>query len=67
MQENFYSLMFCPMFGRIGMLIIVGAWLLQLNYSWKGRKEIQPAFLVLQAIGIFLLMINSFADGVVLV
>lgn len=67
MQENFYSLMFCPMFGRLGMLLIIGSWLLQLNYSWKGRKELQPGFLILQAVGIFLLVLSSFAAGEVLI
>lgn len=51
------------MLGRSGLLIIIVAWLIQLNYSWKGRKELQPAFLVLQALGIFLLVISSFANG----
>jgi hypothetical protein len=54
------------MLGRSGLLIIIVSWLIQLNYSWKGRKELQPAFLVLQALGIFLLMISSFANGDVL-
>ena len=62
MQELFIS--FCIiMLSRSGMLIIIVSWLIQLNYSWKGRKEIQHAFLVLQAIGIFLLVIGSFANG----
>lgn len=51
------------MLARSGLVVIIVGWLVQLNYSWKGRREIQPAFLVLQALGIFLLMISSFADG----
>lgn len=65
MQELFIS--FCiTMLSRSGMLIILVSRLIQLNYSWKWRKEIQHAFLVLQAIGIFLLVIGSFANGEVL-
>lgn len=51
------------MLARIGLVVIIVSWLVQLNHSWKGRKEIQPAFLVLQALGIFLLVISNFANG----
>ena len=51
------------MLGRIGLLVIVVSRLIQLNYSWKGRKELQPAFLVLQVIGIFFVMLSSFSNG----
>ena len=51
------------MLGRIGLLVIVVSRLIQLNYSWKGRKELQPAFLVLQALGIFFVMLSSFSNG----
>jgi len=53
---------YAHMFARIGMLLIVVSRLLQLNYSRNGRKEMQATFLVLQAIGIFLIAISSFAD-----
>jgi len=51
------------MFGRLGLLLIIFAWLLQLNYSRKGRKEIQTSFLLLQVLGILFLVISSFANG----
>jgi hypothetical protein len=63
MQDYFLSVYVFSMLARIGMLIIIVSWLIQLNYSWKGRKELQPAFLILQGIGIFLLVLGSFANG----
>lgn len=63
MQELFILFIFSVMLSWSGMLIIIVSWLIQLNYSRKGRKEIQPAFLVLQALGIFMIVIGSFANG----
>ncbi|MFA7717802.1 MAG: hypothetical protein WC875_03750 [Candidatus Absconditabacterales bacterium] len=63
MQENFLSFVDIIMFSRLGLLIIIVGRLIQLNYSRTGKKEIQNGFLLLQAIGIFLLVIGSFASG----
>ncbi|MEI8092308.1 MAG: hypothetical protein WCG98_09370 [bacterium] len=64
MQDYFLFIYLCIlMLSRIGLLAIIVSWLIQLNHSRNGRKELQPAFLILQAIGVFLVMIGSFANG----
>jgi len=40
----------------IGLIIIAIAWLIQLFYVFKNKKEIQPAFVVLYMIGVLVLM-----------
>ncbi len=37
----------------LGLSIIVLGWIVQLAYSWKGNKEIQPAFIVIYMLGVF--------------
>jgi len=40
----------------IGLIIIAIAWLIQLYYVFKNKKEIQPAFVILYMIGVLILM-----------
>lgn len=46
----------------IGLLIISLAWLIQLAFSWKGNKEIQPVFILCYAFGVLLVAIGAGMD-----
>jgi len=46
--------------GELGLLVIAIAWLIQLAYSWKGKREIQPAFIIGYMIGVLLLVIADY-------
>ena len=47
----------------LGLALITIAWFVQLYFVWKGKKEIQGWFLIVYAIGIVLLVINSLMMG----
>jgi len=47
----------------IGLALIVIGWLVQLYYLFKGKKEIQPAFLGLYMIGVALLIYTDYSAG----
>jgi hypothetical protein len=46
----------------IGLVILVIGWIVQLVYSWKGKKEIQPWFIILYGWGVILLVIDGFVN-----
>ncbi|MBS3078533.1 hypothetical protein J4218_00250 [Candidatus Pacearchaeota archaeon] len=46
----------------IGLGVIAIAFILQLVYSWKGKKDIQPKFLIVYAIGTALLIIDCYLN-----
>jgi len=46
----------------IGLGVIAIAWILQLVYSWKGKKDIQSKFLIVYAIGTALLIIDCYLN-----
>jgi len=39
-----------------GLVIIAIAWLVQMVFSWKGNKEIQPAFIICYIVGVLMLV-----------
>lgn len=44
----------------IGLIVIALAWIAQLVMSWKGNKNIQPAFIVLYMLGVLILVISGY-------
>lgn len=46
----------------IGLGVISIAWILQLVYSWRGKKDIQTKFLIIYAIGTSLLIIDCYLN-----
>ena len=46
----------------LGLAVIIIAWIFQLVYSWKGKKEIQSKFLTIYAIGSALLIIDCYLN-----
>jgi hypothetical protein len=48
---------------EIGLPVIALAWLVQLGFALKGRKEIRPEFIVLYIIGVACLVAGDFLTG----
>ncbi len=46
-----------------GLILIAIAWLVQLCFVLKGNKKIQPLFIIIYIVGVFLLAYNGFAAG----
>ena len=46
----------------IGLSVIIIAWVVQLVYSWKGKKEIQTNFIIIYALGTGLLIIDCYLN-----
>ena len=46
----------------IGLSVIALGWILQLVYSWKGKKDIQSKFLIVYSIGTALLIIDCYLN-----
>jgi membrane-bound ClpP family serine protease len=46
----------------IGLSVIILGWIIQLVYSWKGKKEIQRNFLILYSLGVALLIIDCYLN-----
>lgn len=44
----------------IGLITVGLAWLVQLVMSWKGDNKIQPAFILLYMLGVFLMMLAGY-------
>lgn len=44
----------------LGMVIIIISWIVQIVSLSKGKKQILPSFLILQALGIILLVSSDF-------
>ena len=43
-----------------GLALIVIGWIIQLVYAFKGKKEIQPRFIIAYAVGVLLLVVDGF-------
>jgi hypothetical protein len=50
----------------IGLSVIIIAWILQLIYSWNGKREIKKRFLVMYSLGVCLLIIDSYINDATL-
>ena len=49
----------------IGLFLITIAWLIQLYFVLKGDKKIQPLFIIVYMVGVFMLVYNAFvASGI---
>jgi len=46
----------------IGLGVIAIAWILQLVYSWRGKKDVQSKFLIIYSIGTALLIIDCYLN-----
>jgi len=44
----------------IGLLVIALAWIVQLIYSWKGKRDITVSFILLYMLGVLLLLISGY-------
>ena len=44
----------------VGLALIVIGWIIQLVYAFKGKKEIQPRFIIAYAVGVLLLVVDGF-------
>ena len=47
----------------IGLPLIALAWLVQLYFVFKGKKEIRPEFIVLYILGVLFLVAGDFTTG----
>jgi len=47
-----------------GMILIVVAWLFQLFSSMRGKRDLQPSFLILYSLGVLLFVVDGFSGGV---
>ena len=50
----------------IGLLLIMGAWFIQLGSSLKGNNQIQPVFVICYMIGVLALIIYDYRQTNVL-
>lgn len=48
---------------QIGLIIIAIAWLIQLYFSFKGKREIRKEFIIAYMIGVLCLVIEDFKVG----
>ena len=44
----------------IGLILIIIAWILQLIYSWNGKREIRKRTLIFYNLGVAIIVLNSF-------
>lgn len=51
------------MIAEIGLIILCLAWLSQLIYSWKGKKEIQKKFVWMYILGVAFLVADGYIAG----
>ena len=42
-----------------GLALIVVGWIIQLAYTLKGKKEIQPRFIIAYVMGVLLLVVDG--------
>jgi hypothetical protein len=47
----------------IGLSIIAIAWLIQIFYLWKGKKEIKPMFVIVYMLGVLVLLVNEYQSN----
>ena len=45
---------------QTGLVLIAVAWIVQLGVSWKGNKNIQPAFIIAYMAGVLALVIADY-------
>lgn len=50
----------------IGLVLIAVAWIIQLAFSWKGSKNINPLFIIVYMAGVLLLVIADYMQTSVL-
>lgn len=50
----------------IGLILIAIAWIVQLAFSWKGNKSINPLFIIIYMAGVLLLVIADYIQTSVL-
>ena len=51
---------------QIGLVAIAAAWIIQLTVSWKGNKNIHPAFIIVYMAGVVALVIADYKQTSVL-
>lgn len=44
---------------NLGLLIVIASWLIQLFYLFKGDKKIQPLFVGVYIVGVFLISMGT--------
>ena len=49
----------------IGLITVGLAWIVQLVMSWKGDNKIQPAFILLYMLGVFLMILAGYLGNAV--
>lgn len=47
----------------VGLVVIIIAWLIQLAYVLKGKREINAGFLVVYMVGCAIIVVNEFTAG----
>ena len=50
----------------IGLILIAVAWIVQLVFSWKGNKSINPLFIITYMAGVLLLVIADYIQTSIL-
>ncbi len=45
---------------EIGLSIIAIAWLIEIFYLWKGKKDIKPLFVIAYILGVLVLVVNEY-------
>ena len=50
-----------------GLAIIVIAWIIQLVYAFKGKKEIQSPFIITYVVGCILLVVYGFVGEAIII
>lgn len=51
------------MLSEIGLIVIALAWIVQLIYSWKGKKEIRKEFILLYMLGVLFLLAGIYVSS----
>ncbi|MFH1847073.1 MAG: hypothetical protein ABH869_05915 [Candidatus Omnitrophota bacterium] len=44
----------------IGLILVAVAWIVQLAFSWKGNKSINPLFIIVYMAGVVMLVIADY-------
>ncbi|MBI5412882.1 hypothetical protein HZA42_00860 [Candidatus Peregrinibacteria bacterium] len=47
----------------IGLAVITLGWLVQFYYAVAGHKEIKPAFILVYMLGVLLLIVDGYSNG----
>ena len=51
------------MLAEIGLVLIIAGWAVQIASLWKKKREIKKGFAVLYGIGVALLAVDGFMNG----